>query len=671
MRSAPLLLLTACAVAGEAPAIDLAAGLRTYAPVNPDPALANPWPAAWESGLQQRFAGMVAAHHGAWRSNSWGENEKRAWAGLSWRLLAGDRSALAEYARPDQQPAEMAHTGGIDLWHGYALKWHVVFQGAFRRHMEPDFLARFDAAVASWTEQDPLTRPHPLFGRGDGSEDAYDPKSKGFWIDGRATDGFRSYRVAAIGTLAEAAGRGELARTYHTAAQDYARSCYHSGKGEWESSNYLGYNLSSAMLAFDYLRDPASRRASKLVLDWIAASAALKWFHGSLAGGSLRDFGNAYRPWSHGAAEQFSAYFDDPMRPEAPAGYRYGSYDASILLLSQWRPPEAVVRLARGEYPTPIEVRSVKPAYGVWSGGPLPDVVTRETFFRQDRYVVASAQTEAPGDGGNPRLMRISVRRGDGSLFITGINRTNPLGGGRSLLPMGFQAGQRRNLVVAMGAGGDDALWIGLPTGEPDAVGGVLVWDLGGAWLALGMDGLRLAPPEEVPPEPPTADPASDREIRKEADAARRSWRERHGAILDLRAAGLDNRRLVATATGPWTVAVQVASTADFADAAAFRRALAADWSLQRNGTEAAVVGAGGGRLDMAWKGGADWPAVRRDGVPEDWSDEWVWRVIEGEPVIEQRRGSGTLTVRAGGATFTGTMPLTGEAAWTNTPAAP
>ncbi len=131
---------------------------------------------------------------------------------------------------------------------------------------------------------------------------------------------------------------------------------YTTGMGEWDSANYLSHALTVYLQLYDFARDPEVKLLAKAQLDWVCAAAAVKYFRGSWAGPSIRDYGNI-GPHS-GAAGEFWHYFGEFAQP-AEKPYR----DFVHLMTSAYRPPAAVVELARKNFPKPVEILASKPSY--------------------------------------------------------------------------------------------------------------------------------------------------------------------------------------------------------------------------------------------------------------------------------------------------------------------
>ena len=82
-----------------------------------------------------------------------------------------------------------------------------------------------------------------------------------------------------------------------------------------------------------------------------------KYWRGSWGGPVKRDYGN-FKPWA-GSAAATSIYFGD--YPGEPHHER----DTSLFINSGYKPPAAVVALARRQFERPVEIFSSHPTYEV------------------------------------------------------------------------------------------------------------------------------------------------------------------------------------------------------------------------------------------------------------------------------------------------------------------
>ncbi|MFW6162123.1 MAG: hypothetical protein ACODAJ_05095, partial [Planctomycetota bacterium] len=164
----------------------------------------DPWPKVLEDGFWER-ANRAIEHYAA-RSrdgrnygNTFFENEKRSYPAAMYDFLAGRREpALAFLQREDNLRRENAHTRGIDFFPCFTLKGQMRKYFFFGPWLDPAYRRRMREGARLWTEQDPLRRPHPLYGKGDRSKGGWRPDKWGSWVDIRSTDNLRAMRETSI-----------------------------------------------------------------------------------------------------------------------------------------------------------------------------------------------------------------------------------------------------------------------------------------------------------------------------------------------------------------------------------------------------------------------------------------------------------------------------------------
>ncbi len=151
-------------------------------------------------------------------------------------------------------------------------------------------------------------------------------------------------------------------RELETWLEDTVRRMLTIGMGEYCSSTYLAFSAASLSSVVDFSPDERTRDLARAGMDWIAAAVALKYFHGCTVGPESRGF--AARAvstptdwmawlWFGGSARDVT---DDPPT-------RVTRHAVTALALSGYRPPPAIVALARKEVDLPFTARNSKPAY--------------------------------------------------------------------------------------------------------------------------------------------------------------------------------------------------------------------------------------------------------------------------------------------------------------------
>jgi hypothetical protein len=417
---------------------------RSLADLHPPPIphdLQNPWTPDLEAEFQSRSQAVIR-HFANPRAygNGYGENEKRSYpmAMLDW--LAGNRKrAIAFLQAEDPQAQDHAHTAGIDYYFSFTLKGQVRKFFLWRSQLDPTYYRRMLDGAKAWTERDPLTRPHPLYGTGDGSGRDWSIRRRGYWVDGRNTDNLRAMRETSVYLMAEATGNEATRKLYRQKLHRYVNALYQIGMGEWDSQVYHGHTFAPYLNLYDFARDRQVKQLAKAALDWLSVSAAVKYYRGGWGGPVKRDYGGGSVVFGSGAAKTFWLYYgDSPLTPSKP------ELDSLASITSSYRPPIAAVALARKLFPKPLELLSTKPLYENWKPGNDRAPGYWETQFFGQTYQMGSLAGPFPdGDVAPFKLMAFNSRRG--ADYFTANS------GGEWVRPgknPGDEIGQFRNLLV-------------------------------------------------------------------------------------------------------------------------------------------------------------------------------------------------------------------------------
>lgn len=342
-----------------------AKGRIVVRPVDVEEPLRNPWPRELEEGYVERAQQVYARFSGVkWGGNVL-EQEKDLYPKAMLGFLAGNRAAALEaLQRADVDARDHAHTLGVDLYWCFTLKGQIRKYHFFGQYFEPAYRDRMREAMRIWTEQDPLRREHPVHGKGKGGP-SWGPDGKGSWVDVRGTDNLRAMREIAVYLFAEEAGHEEVRKLYLGRLRDYVVRLWHEGMSEWDSENYHGHSLTSWHNLYDFARDAEAKALGKAALDWLYAAGAIKYWRGGYGGPVCRDYGNANVVFGSNASHPLWLLFGDSPQPD-PLNDR----DDVHLLTSAYRPPAAVVALARKDFERPVEMTATKPGYNWTPPGP-------------------------------------------------------------------------------------------------------------------------------------------------------------------------------------------------------------------------------------------------------------------------------------------------------------
>lgn len=290
-------------------------------------------------------------------------------------------------------------------------------------------------SVQGWQVYEDIERlanpfPHPLHGVGSGPVGGrWDPGVRGTRADARNTDNLRAMRDIAVYLMAEETGNEAVRRLYRDKIQRFVSQLYRYHHGEWDSENYLHHTIAPYHNLHDFARDEEMVALAKAALDYLYTAAAVKYVRGHAVAPTKRVGGGLNRfVWL--------AFGDTPEPMRNP------EYDLFHAVTSSYRPPLAVLRVARGEFPRPAEMINTKPTYSFWLPGGRDAPETWETVYYGKSFYLGSATSLSPQGDVRPFEMQMHTRDGGAAPFMA--NSHNNFNG----LRPGDQIGQYRNLVV-------------------------------------------------------------------------------------------------------------------------------------------------------------------------------------------------------------------------------
>ena len=597
------------------------------------PAFRNVWPAAWEKGFADRVNASLQASDiqpGKY-GGTYFENEKASYPQAFIGFLKGQRKEALRYLQQDDDAAWSKQlTMGVDWYPSFTIRGQVRKYFFFGQYLEPAYRQRMFDSAKLWTEIDPLRRPNPFWkppAQRSKPGEGWTPEYHNSWVDVRSTDNLRAMREVAVYLMAEETGNRMTAELYKERLRAYVTALYQTGMGEWDSANYLSHGLTAYLQLYDFAQDPEVKLLAKAHLDWTCTAAAVKYYRGAWAGPNLRDYGNIGP--HDGASGEFWHYFGDWPQPAAKP-YR----DFVHLATSAYRPPAAVVALARKEFPRPVEVLASKPSYDGWTkpGGETVPTYHETTWFGHHTQVgtLPQGHLDPPGMNLNGfRLLAENPRRGVDTLIpFTSLEFNHSHA---SATNGGDRLAQRNGAVVWLNARPRTSFYFFLPKNAPitDAPGVTFI-QLPQTWLALHWIDAR----------PRGHDAAATAKVcgGKKPFPEDQVWRAEAG-------------------DGPGGFAMEVGEPETYGDFAAFRKAVLAkprlDLSRLAQG-EAHFQATDGTRVGVKLTTDASL-VVFRDGQIHDWqthADLWAG---SGSPVSLGWK-QGILRVQACGYTFEGKL---------------
>ena len=431
----------------------------------PDAKFNNPWPADWEREFQERAKRILKNQCDEQKATGLGgrtyfENEKRAYGYLMSHVVAGDReTALKELQKQDAQADSWhKHTLGIDYFACFTLKHQMRKYFYFGDQLDPAYKKRMFDGGKIWTEKDPLRRPHHSFMKETGG---WGPDQKNSWVDVRNTENLFLMRVTSVYLMAEETGNKATTKLYKDLLLNYAKSLYRVGVGEWDSENYHGHSIAPLLNLYDFAKDPDVKLAAKACLDYCFAAGAVKYFHGAFNGPTKRDY-NHPQPFGGSAASMLWVYFGDNPRDN----HNFES-DEIHAITSRYRPPVAVMHLARKNFERPVELLACKPNYNASTGNDYTSPPEQlETQYIGRTFQMGSLITGTPPKSDINGFKIVLADEKEGAFAIQCVPGADPLFPGSPRYEAGKvsapnRVAQNRNTAIWLVESGESPwLWV-------------------------------------------------------------------------------------------------------------------------------------------------------------------------------------------------------------------
>ncbi|MFP4356128.1 MAG: hypothetical protein ACLFUJ_13485, partial [Phycisphaerae bacterium] len=370
----------------------------------------NPWPDDLEKEYRQRASDVLKglASAGQGRGNTYFENEKRTYGFLMAEYLAGRDKAIEILQQRDAQAGSWhKHTLGIDYYACFTIKHQMRKYFYFGHELNPAYRKTMYDGAKIWTKDDPLRKPHHSYQRG---KQGWGPDARNSWVDTRGTENLASMRWTSVYLMAEETGNEQTRLKYKEQILTYARGLYRIGMGEWDSENYLGHTITPWHNVYDFAKDPEVKMASKAILDWLYTAAAYKYYRGGYNGPTKRDY-NHVNPFSPVATLAWVYFGDAPQSDD-----HHWESDEVHLITSAYRPPLAVMKLARKAFDRPRELLASKSGYSeVQRGKYDAPAEFHETQYIGKTFLLGSLAEGTSTDGGDVngfKIMTYSEKRG-------------------------------------------------------------------------------------------------------------------------------------------------------------------------------------------------------------------------------------------------------------------
>jgi hypothetical protein len=348
----------------------------------------------------------------------------------------------------------------------------------------------------------------------------------------------------------------------------------------------------------------------------------VKYYHGGWGAPSKRDQGNSSVVLGSAAARFFWIYFGDTKIPNSEP-----ERDIIHAITSAYRPPAAVVALARKQFEHPVELLSTKPTYENWkAGGEDAPVFWETTFWGQTYQMGSVVSASGDGDVSTFRLMADNTQRGVDILAVN--TDDDEVSAGKH---SGDQIGQYRNLLIWLSETENDPFAFQLPKSAKGQVeDGIWFVELEKTWVAVHP--INLNPYEVVQPSDDFAEDYPDEQTLK-------------ATMRGDRFAGF---------------ALEVGDPQTHASYSAFKqqvkRRSKLDLSAIAQGT-VQLTSSTGTTLKLTHNAESNLPIVIRNGDRADWSADYdLYRPSDGNNLISLGWKQGTLQVNANGQTFETTV---------------
>lgn len=447
------------------------------------PKAESQWTTAMETEFQQRSKEVITKLAGSNYGTTSFESEKKSYPKAMIDFLAGNRQKAGAFLQSEDADAQShSHTLGIDFYSSFTLKQQVRKYFYFGKYLDSSYRQRMKRAMKIFTEFDPL--------------DKYFPQPRKFWansidncntwVDCRNTDNLKAMREVAVYLFAEETGDEETRKLYKKRIIQNVRTLYQIGQGEWDSENYLGHAVTTYVNLYDFAKDSELKSIAKAALDWYFTSGAIKYWRGAFGGPSKRDYSQGNCTWCSLATHELGLYFGD-----SPIGDSNPSPDSVHLITSSYRPPAAVVALARKQFPKPLELLNSKPTYENWKPGGDSKPQFHETLYFGNTFQLGTLAQGSGGDWNGFKMMAYNKQRGvDYFIAATGNDptqiSTSSIGGDN--------VAQYRNLVIWLNGKPEAPFQFFLPKSvKLETSNGITFIQYEKTWLALTPINLKVS----------------------------------------------------------------------------------------------------------------------------------------------------------------------------------
>ena len=487
-------------------------GRRVPVPVEMDSSLVNPVSEEYESAFLDRAQVAIKNNTGAGKyGNTFFENEKRSYPPAMFDVLFGDRAKGLKWLQgtDNQAGSWNRNTLGIDYYAGFTIKHQMRKYFYLGDLLDPSYKKKMYDGARLWTAQDPTRRPNPytaaakakVRAAGKKVRFSWTPDFMNSWVDVRCTDNLRAMRETSVYLMAEETRNEQVRLKYKSIIRRYVWALWNIGMGEWDSENYHMHTFAPYLNLYDFAKDPEVKRLAKAALDILITMGAVKYYDGGFSGPIKRDYNKPYV--FGGAAGELWLYFGD-----TPLANPHVHGDSIHIITSNYRPPAAVVDLARKRSGVPYEIFASKPTYENWKtegeGYPAADYqdADHEPAFFETTYVGHTFQfgTLPQGSHGDVNGFKLLMRDSKkGAQFFVAASVEKPKdvnrGSGKDKI------GQYRNVAINLTADGNAHWSFLVPAGATvETSRGVTFVRNKGTYIALHPVNLEIGRPDGKSP---------------------------------------------------------------------------------------------------------------------------------------------------------------------------
>jgi hypothetical protein len=182
----------------------------------------------------------------------------------------------------------------------------------------------------------------------------------------------------------------------------------HAGRLEWDSTIYTGFNMQPALMVYEYSQNRTRQAQARGLVDWLLAAVAIKHLDGGTVGPDARAKHIGALPLT-GSAWFYLYMFgsDSHYTPSISLEQFQSAVELDTLgqlTFSSYTPPQAIVDIIQRQFPTPVLMHNAKPFYRIdtknyagWAGDTHNSHKFEfETLYLERNYTLGSVAAGRP-----------------------------------------------------------------------------------------------------------------------------------------------------------------------------------------------------------------------------------------------------------------------------------